>query len=322
MAGEPSDADFFADAVAGVGSKASERDDSIVFQNEGDDGGQQQQPPRIDRGDGRDPQGRFAPQGQEGQQGEGGEEPEQGQIPSWRLRELNAARREAERERDDYRRQLDDYQRRLANIEAQRKPPEPPKPPPDPLSDPQGFYGHLDERFGSVEEAIQEAVDRREVNRTFAAKHREHGQAFEQAYMAVRQEVAQGNSRLFDDIVASYDPGESLMAWWKGERLRRDMGDDPDGYMVRFAQNLLRDETFKKTAMEQWGIGQQQQGGPGNSSSTVIRLPSVNRSGGSAGSRGNGASPDRAQLPATDRDYFNDAAGGLPSARHFAARRG
>jgi hypothetical protein len=337
--GEPSDRDFFADAIGGLGGK--EPDDTITVLPDRGGGGDRddERGGRVDeRGFRHDERGRFdgrADQGgQQGGEDEGGEGQDTGGIPSWRVRELNAERREAIARADTLARENEDFKRRLATIEAnERARTERQQPPmrPDPLRDPEGFFGHLDERFGTVEERIAEAVDRREVNRTFAEAHEQFGTEFEQAYLAARESVAEGNTQLFEDFKAAYNPGKALMQWWKREKGYREVGDDLDAYNERQRENLLKDENFREKALEAWGFtggqgGQMQRRDSRNDSrerdrtSTVIQLPSVNQASGSGGNGRDGNRPGA--LPVTDRDFFNDAVGGLPMARAQRARRG
>ena len=325
MAGpdDPSDRELFDDAVGGLGDPGvDDRDD------------REPRPPQP-----RDPPtGRWTSREEEAASqddaGEQDQEQPQGRIPSYRQREEAERRRAAEERVLRSERMFDQLAQRFGSLEeelrALRRPQQQPQQRPDVWRDPDAFVEDIDRRFQTLEQLAEAKARDKMINLTFRREHRSRGAEFEQAY-TVLQGMTRRGDRLANEIVNDADPGAALMEWYDGERMRAEVGNDPDGYVERrTAERIQKDPNFRKQIAQALGFELLDGGGGGDGgyqeparngrsgNRTLVRLPSVNSASGSSGGnrRGNG------QMPVTDGDFFADAVAGLPTSRMRAAARG
>jgi hypothetical protein len=212
---------------------------------------------------------------------------QRGAIPPARLREEAEARRRVEAERDELKRtneqltsRFAEYDRRFAEMSRPRETPKPVEVP-DVLENPQGYASHVQ---GTVEQMVQ----RRIIDMSFADAHDAHGKAFEDAFRNLQDAVNGGDAALKARIINAPNPGKALMRWHRDQTALKEIGGDFESYRKRIADETrtaaLADPEFRKQAMEAWRAeaGAQQQNRSGN----VTDLPSVNRATGSGSNAG------------------------------------
>lgn len=337
MAGadNPSDRELFDDAVGGLDGT----DDGA------DDRSNQRQPQPRDPPTGRfqtrreddagDDQVDERDQGDDDGQSDDRGDRRRGNVPSFRQRAEAERRRQAEEREQHSLRLFDQLNQRFGSLEEELRTLRAPRRDqqeqrPDVWRDPDGFARDIDERFQNLEELAESKARDKMINLTFRAQHRARGEEFEQAYRAL-QGMSRRGDRLADEITNDADPGAALMEWYDGERMRAEIGGDPDGYVERrIAERMEKDPKFRRQMAKQLGFelldddGGRDEPPARNGRSgtqTLVRLPSVN----SASGRGGGSGGNRRQggnMPVTDGDFFADAVAGLPIARMRAGARG
>lgn len=158
-------------------------------------------------------------------------------VPSWRLREINEEKRT-----------LAD---RLAALEAEKatwqtsKPAaEAPKPEkaakPDPLLDPEAYEAYIEQK---VEAKLLN--DRRESSLQRAAEA--HPEDFKEAYAAAQKAV---DPALRARMQASGDPGKTLLEWHRENKVKAEVGTDPNAWLEKKLEERLKDPTFLAKAVE------------------------------------------------------------------------
>lgn len=170
------------------------------------------------------------------------EEPDKGehQVPSWRLREINAERADAVKRAETAAAEAADLRRQLAQFKpAETKAPERP----DPLIDPEGFtraiQAEMEDRF---------RAERGDSSMRFARKA--DPALFDKAYAAAAEAINRGDQLTKARIFNSRDPGEELIAWHKENETRREVGNDPAAYKQRALEEALKDPVFLAKAIE------------------------------------------------------------------------
>ncbi len=264
---DTSDADIFADAMANAVPDAPEGD---------------KQPTR-------DESGRFAspvadvkaePDKQPDQQEQTGKQAEtaegDGMVPPWRLREIREARDAARRDAEKLSAELDDARRQIAEIRQQAARSETKVEIPDPVVDPTGYQAHFSN-------ALDSRMREMEANFSFRLAHATHKETFEKAYTDMVRRANAGDPSIVRQVMASPDPGENLIRWYKREQTIATVGDDPEAFKAKLLEDALKDEAYLAKAIER---AKAMNGGGGNGSSTVRNItklpPSLNRATGSA----------------------------------------
>jgi hypothetical protein len=156
-------------------------------------------------------------------------------IPSWRLREIRE-------ERDAVARRLADAEARLASQPAPKV--EAPKVEkaarPDPLLDPDGYAAAIRQELR--EEALN---DRREES---LLKARESNQAeFDEAYAAAQKAV---DPALNARMQSARDPGKTLLDWHRENKVKAEVGSDPNAWLEKKLEERLKDPAFLAKAVE------------------------------------------------------------------------
>ncbi len=244
-----------------------------------------------EQGQHRDDQGRFATQAE--RPAAAAEPPANppvddnaAMVPSWRVREIN-----------DEKRTLAD---RLAALEAervqwqaqQRQPPPPPPAEevkaetPDPLLDPVGYAKAI------REEIRQDLLNERRVA-SLAQAHRTYKTEFEEAYAAAQKQV---DPVLKVKMQNSRDPGETLIEWHREQKVRAEVGNDPNAFFQKRLDAWLADPANQAKVIEKARGGAQIQQQPGNRQASPVSLPpSLTR-----------ATNASADISADDDDVSND----------------
>lgn len=206
-------------------------------------------------------------------------------VPSWRVREIREER--------------DATVKRLEALEAERtqwqqqQPRQEPAPVektvrPDPLLDPEGYANAIrqelrDERLAEQrEESLQKAAEA-------------HPDEFKEAYAAARQAV---DPALKARMQNSRDPGKTLLEWHRDNKVKAEVGHDPNAWLEKKLEERLNDPAFLQKAIERSKGITQENGRP-----RVELPPSLN-----------GASRSNAALKSSnddvsDEDLFQELAG-------------
>jgi hypothetical protein len=167
------------------------------------------------------------------------------QVPSWRVREINEEKRAAQAERDALRaerdrlaQERDDFQRRF---QASQKPAEPVKvEKPDPLLDPEGYEKYLETKF-------EEKLLNNHRESSLAQAHRTYKSEFEEAYAAAQKAV---DPALRARMQQSRDPGETLMEWHREQKVRAEVGNDPNAFFEKRFEAYLADPANQAKVLE------------------------------------------------------------------------
>jgi hypothetical protein len=162
---------------------------------------------------------------------------------------------------------------------------------PDVFQDPEAFTRTLERR-------VEQQVQTRFLNVSFADAHESQGEQFEAAYEALLAtaihetggDLANGRSPTRDRIINSGNPGKALMRWHGEREAVRETGGDLSAYRQRVLDEALSDPEFRKTAMESWR-------GDAARPANVTRLLSL--SGSTAAARGAGTEDE------SDEEFFN-----------------
>lgn len=165
------------------------------------------------------------------------------QVPSWRVREINEEKRAAIAERDALKAERDEFKRLVE--ESRRRPVEAPKEPvkvekPDPLLDPEGYEKYLETKF---EEKLLN--NHRELS--LAQAHRTYKTEFEEAYAAAQKVV---DPALRARMQQSRDPGETLMEWHREQKVRAEVGNDPNAFFEKRFEAYLADPANQAKVLE------------------------------------------------------------------------
>jgi hypothetical protein len=213
-------------------------------------------------------------------------------VPSWRVREINDEKRtmadrlaalEAERVQ---------WQQRQQQPAPQPQPaPAPQVEEPDPLLDPKGYREFI------REETRKEILnDRRESS--LAQAHRTYKTEFDEAYSAAEKAMAGGDRVLAMKMNAARDPGETLIEWHREQKVRAEVGNDPNAFFQKRLDAWLADPANQAKVIEKARSAAQPQQQPGTTrqASPVNLPPSLTR-----------ATNASADISADDDDVSNDA---------------
>lgn len=159
-------------------------------------------------------------------------------VPSWRLREINEEKRT-----------LAD---RLAALEAEKatwQRPQAPPPPvqqaekparPDPLLDPDGYAAAI------RQELREEALNERREESLIRAREANQGE-FDEAYAAAQKAV---DPALKARMQSSRDPGKTLLEWHRENKVKAEVGNDPNAWLEKKLEERLKDPAFLAKAVE------------------------------------------------------------------------
>jgi len=200
------------------------------------------------------------------------------QVPSWRVREINEEKRRLADELEALRAERAQWQRQQQppKVDPVEKPAKP-----DPLLDPDGYAK-------SVRDEIREEIlnERREESLQRAAEA--HPDEFKEAYAAAQRAV---DPALRARMQASRDPGKTLLEWHRDNKVKAEVGHDPNAWLEKKLEERLNDPAFLQKAIERSkGASQQADGRP-----RVELPPSLN-----------GASRSNASLKPSNDDISDD----------------
>jgi len=160
------------------------------------------------------------------------------QVPSWRVREINEEKRAALAELEALRAERAQWQRQQQAQPQVQQPEKAAKP--DPLLDPEGYAK-------SVRDEIREEIlnERREESLQRAAEA--HPDEFKEAYAAAQRAV---DPALKARMQASRDPGKTLLEWHRENKVKAEVGNDPNAWLEKKLEERLADPAFLAKAIE------------------------------------------------------------------------
>lgn len=250
----------------------------------------EQAPEPAEQTQARDEHGRFAserkpeeaPPATQGEQPRGERIPLAEYLSEREKRQTYENELKAERERIAQERQ--EFERR---IQALQKPAEPVKvEKPDPLLDPEGYEKYLETKF-------EEKLLNNHREASLAQAHRTYKQEFEEAYAAAQKVV---DPALRARMQQSRDPGETLMEWHREQKVRAEVGNDPNAFFEKRFEAYLADPANQAKLLERIRGGvQPQQPGAARQAPPVNLPPSLTR-----------ATNASADMSADDNDLSND----------------
>jgi len=170
-------------------------------------------------------------------------------VPSWRLAEEAERRRTAEQALNELRNEFRMMQMQMQHPPQQQAPQEAP----DIFADPTGFVqnlqGNFEQRFNQL---------RLENSLRFA--HQAHGEKFQQAYNEFTNHVAQTRDQAtYQRVMASHDPGEALVQWYKDQSLQKELGgSDLNTFLEKQKQEWMKDPSFQAKVIEAFKATQNQ----------------------------------------------------------------
>jgi hypothetical protein len=162
------------------------------------------------------------------------------QVPSWRLREINEEKRRVAEENERLKAEMAELRRSQQQPRQQEQPKADKPSRPDPLLDPDGYAAAI------REELRQEALaERREESLQRAAEA--HPAEFQEAYAAAQKAV---DPALRARMQASRDPGKTLLDWHREQKVRAEVGNDPNAWLEKKLEERLKDPAFLAKAAE------------------------------------------------------------------------
>lgn len=188
-------------------------------------------------------------------------------LPSWRAREINEERRQAQAELERMRVEHARLQAWAAQQQRQAQPAQEPQAP-DPMLDPIAYTKFVQDGL-RAEYMQQRAVDM--LNMDLRMSHMQHGERFEKAYEALVLEGQRGNQQLVRALTSQANPGEAIVRWHTNNEVLREVGPDPAAYKQKTREDLLNDPEFRAQAEAHWR--DQAMGGHQQRPNTVVKMP-------------------------------------------------
>lgn len=158
-------------------------------------------------------------------------------VPSWRVREINEEKRALAERIAAYEAERLQWQQR----QQQQKPAEKTDDDgPDPLLQPKEYKAAI------REELRQELLaERREESLQRAAET--HPEEFKEAYTAAQKAV---DPALKARMQSSRDPGKTLLEWHRENKVKAEVGSDPNAWLEKKLEERLKDPAFLAKAVE------------------------------------------------------------------------
>lgn len=158
-------------------------------------------------------------------------------IPLTELLNEREKRQNAEREREATRQQLWQLQQQLQ--QAQQPKPEPI----DIFADPDAYKHH-------VEQSMEQRLRAMEGNFSLRLAAYKHGDTFHEAWGEMISRTQMGDDSLRQQVIASPDPGETLVQLYQREKVVKEVGTDPTAYRSKLLDDALKDPQFLARALE------------------------------------------------------------------------
>jgi hypothetical protein len=219
----------------------------------------------------RDPQtGRFAAKGPAAPApAESAEAPAKADdeiLPSWRAREINEERRQAQVELERMRVEHARMQAHMAQLQRAQAPAQAPQAP-DPVIDPAAYTKYVQD---TLRQEFQQQAFNDRLNMNLEMTHMRHGEKFEKAYEAVLTAAQRGDQAIVRHFTSQPNPGEAMVRWYTNNEVLREVGPDPSAYKQKTRDELLKDPEFLAQAVE---AHRRLATGGGQPQNTVVRLP-------------------------------------------------
>jgi hypothetical protein len=189
-------------------------------------------------------------------------------IPSFRLKQEADARRQLETDLANERAERAALRQRLEALERPTPKAEPVKvEKPDPLLDPEGYEKYLETKF-------EEKLLNNHRESSLAQAHRTYKTEFEEAYAAAQKVV---DPALRARMQNSRDPGETLIEWHREQKVRAEVGNDPNAFFEKRFEAYLADPANQAKVLERIRGAAQQQPGATRQASATSLPPSLTR---------------------------------------------
>ena len=217
-------------------------------------------------------------------------EKEDARVPSWRLAEEADRRRQAEQALNEMKAELRQMQQHMY---AMQRPPEPQQQPTDIFADPEGFVQNLTQTFDQRLKALQ-------LENSLRFAHYTHGDKFNEAYSSFMDHVTRTRDQAsYQRVMASADPGDALVQWWKEQQLHKELGgSDLKTFLEKQREEWLKDPSVQAKAIEAYRATQQKS----NPSNLTDLPPSLSRAAAARSAHDDGgASPADIYAYATKR---------------------
>jgi hypothetical protein len=161
-------------------------------------------------------------------------------VPSWRLAEESQRRRDAEQALNEIRNEL----RQMRQAPTPQAPQQPEQQV-DIFADPEGFVKTMQSRFD------QSIANLRLENKLQFARMSDR-EAFDQAYNGyIKHMERTEDPAVRHRILASPDPGEALVQWWKEQELHRELGGtDLKSFLDKQREEWLKDPSVQAKVIE------------------------------------------------------------------------
>lgn len=252
----------------------------------------------------RDEKGRFAPTEAEKAEAVAAEpepivepekpaEKEDARVPSWRLAEEADRRRQAEQALNEMRAELRQMQQHMYSMQRPPEPQQPQGQPADIFADPEGFVQNLTQTFDQRLKALQ-------LENSLRFAHYTHGDKFNEAYSSFMDHVTRTRDQAsYQRVMASADPGDALVQWWKEQQLHKELGGaDLNTFLEKKREEWLKDPANQAKAIEAYRATQQK----ANPSNLTDLPPSLSRAAAARSAHDDsGASPADIYAYATKR---------------------
>jgi hypothetical protein len=210
-------------------------------------------------------------------------------VPSWRARELREERDAIAAKLAALETERSQWQRQQQERRAEQPTPAKAQDEPDPLLNPKEYREFIQKQ---VREDLLN--DRREESLQRAAEA--HPDEFKEAYAAAQRAV---DPALKARMQATRDPGKTLLEWHRENKVKAEVGTDPNAWLEKKLEERLNDPAFLQKAIERSkGVSQQPDGRP-----RINIPPSLN-----GASRSN-ASLKSANEDMSDEELFRELAG-------------
>lgn len=158
-------------------------------------------------------------------------------IPLAELMKERDSRQAAQRELDNLRQQFWALQNQVQ--QAQQRPQEPI----DIFANPEAYQQHVEGTLNSRLRAM-------EGNFSLRLAAYKHGDAFHEAWAEMARRTQSGDDSIRQQVMASPDPGETLVQLVQREKVMSEVGSDPNAYIQKKLDEALRDPAFLAKAVE------------------------------------------------------------------------
>jgi hypothetical protein len=163
-------------------------------------------------------------------------EKQDNRIPLTELLNEREKRQNAERERQAVQQQLWQLQQQL---QAQQQPAEPI----DIFANPEAYTAQ-------VQQTMEQRLKAMEGNFSLRLAHYKHGELFGEAWQEMTSRTQSGDDSMRQQVLASNDPGETLVTLYQREKVVKEVGPDPIAYKSKILEEALKDPQFLAKAMQ------------------------------------------------------------------------